>query len=261
MMMFNDRMSKFAHITLIALICGMLTPLALAQDDDSLRRENEELKQQVYEARNRIAELERQIQRLNASLNQNALGEELLSISQAKVTIDESKPDASPRALFAVLKGEFEEVIAELDMDKSDNARRITYRRTVERWINRANRKHNMKIEWHVTFFERPLSPNPDRIKLLAVDPVTHTVLGEPFFVPVTRQLARQLNKIELRNELNVFVMKGVLTPRLRFNENAIRPNPFNPSQFLGQFVEFNYTIEPLNFLSAKENEEGEGTG
>lgn len=257
MMMFNDRPQKIAHVALIVLICGTLTPLILAQDDDSLRRENEQLKQQVDQARSRIAELERQIQRLNAALQQRGSGTtDLPPVLQPEVTIDESKPDASPRALRSVLEKEYEEITADLEIGEYGDRQRKSYLRTVERWINAANRKYRSRIEWHVKIFEPPHDTmNPSHLKLLAVDPVTHAELGQSFTIAVTRQLARQLDKIENRGQLNVFVMKGVLTPELRLDPNTMKPGPFNHPQLVGPFVTFDFIVMPQSFLTAEDNE------
>jgi hypothetical protein len=259
---------------------GMLALLATAgaasaQSDAGLRRENQRLRTQVDDlkreldaARNRIAQLELEVEKLRQLLAvtpQTPAGQSI----EERVTIDESVPHASPRALLKALQAAYLEAM--LDIDPGDpetaegNRQRTAYLRELQRWSRRMNREMKTPIEWHVRVAGRSAyPPEAGDLKVEAVDPETHVVLGPSFRVSMAWARARQLKLHDERGVAGVLVLKGVLIPNVTVDPERHEKGRFDhiPPLFVGPFVEFEFHVEgsSLTLPPKPQEEPGQGT-
>jgi hypothetical protein len=228
---------------------------ASAQSDADLRRENQGLRTRVNDlqreldaARNRIRQLEREVEQLRQLLAAAPQTQEGPTTGE-KVTIDESVPHASPRALLKALQDGYLEAMLDLDIGDPVNPEgrrhREAYLRQVHRWTRQMNRKMKAPIEWHIRFAQRAAYPlDAPGFMVEAVDPQTHAVLGDPFPMALPEPIVRRLRQREERGELTVLVVKGVLIPRIGVNPERHEQGLFDKPRFIGPFAEFEFVVE-----------------
>jgi hypothetical protein len=244
-----------------------------AQSDADLRRENERLRTQVDDlqrelgaARNRIVQLEREVEQLR----------QLLSVAppapdeqptEERVTIDESVPHASPRALLKALQNAYLEAMLDVDPGTPEtpegNRQRTAYLRELHRWARRMNREMKTPIEWHVRVAGRSALPSEaGDLKVEAVDPVTHVVLGPLFPVSMAWSRARQLQQLEAHGDKQIMVLKGVLIPNVTVDPERHEKGRFDhiPPLFVGPFAEFEFYVEGSSLTPPPKPHEGHGT-
>ncbi|MHC4776704.1 MAG: hypothetical protein ACYTBR_15760 [Planctomycetota bacterium] len=239
---------------------GMLALLAAsgaasAQSDADLRRDNQGLRTRVSDlqreldaARNRITQLEREVEKLRQLLAA-APQTSGAKPTEEKVTIDESVPHASPRALLQALRDGYLEAMLDLDLGDpatpEGNRQRAAYLRNLHRWARRMNREMKAPIEWHIRVVGRAGYPSDvPGLDVEAVDPETHVVLGDPFPVMLPRGTVRQLAQLEAQGALGVLVLKGVLMPRVAVNPERNEQGLFDKPPFIGPFAEFEFVVE-----------------
>lgn len=255
-------------ITTVFLVCcaSFATP-AIAQDPADLKQENVQLKDQVRKlseelkaAQDRIAALERQIEQLKLTLNQSSEDGSIATSPTRPTTqaSEKSKPEDNPLTLFRAMEMDYAEATGDLEIGELGDRNRTTYLRAVERWIAASNRQYRSRIEWQVTIFEQPQSARPTSLKLLAVDKATGETVDVPFTIALDRQLTRRLRKLEQKGELDTFILKGILTPRLRLRPRSETSDPFNNPRLVGPFAAFGFTIE-VNAIVPIDKEEDSG--
>lgn len=274
--MINPRiLSPAARIPglVLALIAGFaFVQPAAAQSTRDLRDENQRLTTQVDDlqkeltaAKQRIAELERQL----SDLRQNAAtrggpastGRSSAPDPKPKVTIDESDPFASPRALFNAVVENHGDAMRDQPVGREGRSERELYLRKLQEWRGGALRKFNGTIDWTV----RLLHPNRDladgrRLELIAVDPVTEAQLGDPFFVALDRAQLERLQKIHDRrlneddDQLGVLMLHGVAEPQIDIDPARLEPRKFtNVHAFIGPFAEYMLKVTPRSLVPVRE--------
>ncbi len=235
----------------------------LGQSGNDLRRENERLKTELADLRleheaalRRIASLEAEVQRL---LEQFALRD--LTAEEAatqttpddskRITIDESKPDASPRALYRALVKNYAEKLGNHEKGEPNSIARTLYQKEVERWLNNANRQFRGRILWQVRIQDSQATSSGSQIKVSAVDPVTDTALGEPFWVRLKKSDVHRLRQLEVHKELDVLTLKGVLTPRIRLTpeQEMSETDAFGRERLVGPFAAFAFNVEVISLI------------
>lgn len=260
----NRRFAKL--ITSTALFCALLTSqtvqTANAQSDSELRRQNQALATQVQDlereleaAHARIAELEAQNARLRQQLaaarSAPAQSTAAPSLEPEEVSIDESIPTASPRALLNALVQRYEKATDGLEPGMPGDAARRTYMRMLENWKQTVEREFRSLIEWHVQATDSYAANRARYVSLVAVDPVTGVKLGPPFEVQLTRPLADRLAVLESRGKLGTLVLRGTLIPKVRINEQRETRGSFDNPPFIGPFAEFGFTIDVRSLAPA----------
>ena len=251
-------------ITLIALLAvvGLTTP-AVAQSDRDLREENQRLQTEVSDLQREleaaellIAQLKLEILRLK---NQTRGGPTTRPPAEEPVTIDETVPTASPRALLKAVQSSYQEATRDIEPGdtRTSSGRRVQamYVRTVENWAKRVRREFKSPIEWTVRVI--PLTHQTDRqggLAVQAVDPVTGTELGDPFIVQLDRATRHKLNQLAQRAELDELVLRGVLQPQVTINLDRFDVGPFDNPRFIGPFAEFELTVEASSLTLPPEN-------
>ncbi|MCZ6794059.1 MAG: hypothetical protein O7J95_10645 [Planctomycetota bacterium] len=174
------------------------------------------------------------------------------------VTIDESKPDASPRALLRAVKNGYAEAVADLEIGEPGSSVRTAYLRRLQRWTSKINREYRRPIEWHVRIEGPVVSIGRSVVvHLRAVDPETRAELGDAFEALLARSRLSRLRLLERRGMLgDVLVLKGTLQPRISINEERLREGPFDNPRFVGPFVEFEFGVIATTLLPPREQKE-----
>lgn len=252
----------FGRPTLLACLAATAllaaTGTAAAQSDRDLRDENQRLKTEARQltreldaAKARIEELERQVESLRTSLAaaRRSGRTEPAPLEQDPVSIDESIPTASPRALLSALQKSYEQTLGSLERGAEGDADRAAYMRAVDRWAAAANREYRAKIVWHV----QVLSANPTRrgldVKVQAVDPKTNTKLGDPVVVALQRAAARHYELLQQRSGSDVLVLTGTLRPQIVQNRHRAVVGAFDNPRFIGPYAELQVTVDGTTLL------------
>jgi len=260
-------------IVVASLLIGSMGAPAAAQSQNDLRRENQSLRTQVADlqrdleaAREEIAGLKAEIERLKQLLEEGPpaapvapAGDE--PAPEERVTIDESVPDASPRALLATVIAGHQQEMAGVAMGSGpDEPARIGYMRRLNRWVAKTNRQFKVPIEWHVRIVDPAVRYGRGYLlRLKAVDPETDVPLGDPFDTVLSASLASRLRDHEQRHGLDdVLLLKGIVEPGVAINEQRIEKGPFDNPRFVGPFVEFDFTVQAQTILPRPEEKKDE---
>jgi hypothetical protein len=162
-----------------------------------------------------------------------------------EVTLDESVPQASPRALFNAMEESYSEAMDGFEIGEDGDRQRSLYVRSVERWRARINREMRATIEWHVRVLESEEQRAGYTLTVVAIDPKTEARLGEPFVIELPRRLARRYEQLVERRQAEVLRVRGVLIPDVQVNHDRRDPGPFNVPPLIGPFAEFGFRIDP----------------
>jgi FtsZ-binding cell division protein ZapB len=255
---------RIANACLTLLVMLLIAQTAMAQAAPDLAAENQRLQDQVKQLQNEVDRLQRELKSYQDRikvLDQQvaALQKARVSTTQAapepeKVTVDESKPDASPRALFNALVVSYQQHLGPHEIGAPGESKRRGYIRKVEQWKGLVDREFKKQITWHV----RRADSEPVRIGrpllLVAVDPVTDVRLGNSFEVVPHRLMAERLSKLEQRGELGVMVLRGTLAPAIIVAETRDTAGPIDNPPFIGPFAEFVFNVTPQSLLPVKED-------
>ena len=256
-----------ASFLVAALLLGGLSTPAAAQSLSDLRRENQRLQTENKDLRRELqrvtvdlAALQLEADRMRQSLKAGPRGGRaaLPPLAEPEISIDESLPSASPRALMKAIVVSYAEATAELDFDPSEGRgdRGYTvYLRTLSHWAVGINRELKSPVSWHVKIIGRGVPVGRGfALRVIAVDPKTGTDLGDPFDAFVARSLALRLQQREQRYGLDeVMVLEGTLEPRVHINEDRLEPGPWDNPRFIGPFAEFGLTVHASRLLPVPE--------
>lgn len=262
----SRRMASLSPMTLAVALLGvaLFSAPVRAQSESDLRKQNQELTTKVKDleaelaaARKQSEDLQKRVTAMEAALaaRPGAAGAKPIPpLEEEKTTIDESKANASPRALRKAIEESYQKSVANLPMGKVGDRERIAYMRALGKWEPTAEREYRMPIEWYVRV--QPASMVDARRErmatFIAVDPVTGTRLGDEFDVALSRSMAGRLAELEARNELAVLVMKGTVVPNIRINTERESRGAFDNPLFVGPFAEYEFTVEPSGIAPYK---------
>ena len=241
------------------------TGTSLGQSDRDLRAENQRLKTQVKQqqkeldaSKAQIAKLNNQVKDLEKALKAAQIAPKMPSQQprvDEKISIDESVPTASPRALFNALKSSYDEAVTGLDLGEPGETSYKIYSKAVQRWAIVANREYRAKISWHV----RVLGANPTKkgfaVELQAVDPKTNTKLGDPFFALLRKGLAKRYEQVARRSGAEVVELKGTLHPNVTFDRTRSTAGPFDKAKFIGPFAQFSFEVDATSLQLPSEDD------
>ena len=246
-------------LALALLLSSLLAAPARAQSDADLRRQNQELATRIKDleaeleaARKQAETLQQRITALEAQLATRAGtggSKPIPPLEPEQITIDESKPQASPRALFNAAVESYKKAAGSMPIGRTGDRENIAYLRGVERWEPACERELRMPIEWHV----RVLEGRRDRIAILqAVDPVTEARLGDPFQVQFPRTLATRIDDLAASGDPGVLVLKGTSIANITVNPERLMPGSFDNPRFVGPYAEFELTVDVSSIMTAK---------
>ncbi len=257
MSMLGNNHLRPVFVLVLFLIAAGGTP-AWGQSAAQLRAENERLKSRVGDleadlaaARLRIQALEEENDRLRAALlSRPESGRDPVPPpappAAPEVTIDESVPTASPRALLQAARASYEKA-AEAWAARPGGGDV----RDIRSWIGRFNRDHRAEVTWRVRILDRERRGRDLRLRGQAVDPVSGARLGEPFLVTVPRVLERRLELAERQHPgVTTWDITGRLVPQVRFNRNRAERGVFDKPPFLGPYAEFDFAFEASEFIA-----------
>jgi len=265
----NRRMRIITVLLGASVLAGVaFGPEASAQSANELRQENQRLRTRVQDlekeleaARDRIAELEKQVEELR---NQGRTRQPSDLPEEKRVSVDESQPDASPRALFRAIQKSYQVALGALDIGEEEETReRQKYLRELDRWRNRVMREFRMPVQWTVRF-QRIGEPTQRgfAVEVQAVDPKYGTELGEPFWavLPKARTDVVQKNGLD-----QAYTMRGTTIPQVAINPELESGGPFTTSRMVGPFAEYRLIAEISNVVpteiggdDANDNDDGD---
>ncbi|MBT8484587.1 MAG: MbeD family mobilization/exclusion protein [Phycisphaerae bacterium] len=258
-MAFHYRATKIS----LALAAGLALVAALpaaGQSAAELRRENERLRARVTDLEQQLQSLTEQIARLQQQLTAAATagGTTVPPFTPDPISIDESKPDASPRALLATLTESYRSTLDGVEMGEPGDPTRVAFVRQLNRWIARVNREHKMPIEWHVRHLGSIVPVGRGYLlRMQAVDPKTGATLGDPFDGILSRSVRSRLQQLSQRGLLeDVLVLRGTLVPRVMFNEDRLTEGPFNNPPIIAPMAEFGFTVNVTTLLPPRDEDE-----
>ncbi|MGI9014570.1 MAG: FtsB family cell division protein [Phycisphaerales bacterium] len=234
-----------------AALSVFMGPLAVAQSDNELRQENAQLRARVAElqreldaATQRLADLEAQIQAMRSGSNaQRNPVDGTQPAMEEKVSVDESKMDASPRALDKAVIKSYEDAVAGLPIGNAVTSReRQRYLSTVQRWTQRGNREFRINVTWNIEIIE--VGNKTDKgfaMWVVAVDPVYGTQLGErfPAFLPDNRKSVVETHGLDA-----TYAVRGLILPQLTVNPARVEQGPFNTPILVGPFAEWAFGLD-----------------
>jgi hypothetical protein len=236
---------------LIAPMCWAQTATDLQAENQRLRNDLDQLKKDLKASQDRVKLLEQQI----AAMQQNRSSSNPPPAPEPeKVTVDESVPLASPRAMFNHLTTSYEADMSSIEIGAAGDAKRRGYLRELQRWVAAANQRLRGPIKWHARLAEPWEVLSGRTISLVAVDPVTDVQLGNAFAISLSRSTADRLAKLQDRGELGVLVLRGVLVPEVRIAEGRQTRGPIDNPPFIGPFTEFLFRVEVKSILPVKED-------
>ncbi|MCI0363973.1 MAG: hypothetical protein L0Y44_00650 [Phycisphaerales bacterium] len=250
------------------LIFGTETDRALGQaTQNDAREQNEILTQQVRALQEQLRAAEQENQRLEDRIAQ--LEQQLGAMRRStttpapptappaeveRVTIDETVPNASPRALFRALRENYEQTMGGLAIGEPGSTERREYWKRLEKWKVAVDRLHQGQFAWHVRVDSGPVNRRDRVVTFVAVDPETDVRLGDPFDVLLSRTLADRLARLEERGELGVLVMRGYLEPNVVLDPEREVKGTFDKPQFIGPFAAFDFQLVARSLLQAEQH-------
>ncbi len=266
-------LNHFGRSKLLACLAAMavLVPVssAVAQSDRDLRDENQRLTTAVKQltreldaAKGRIEDLQRQVENLRTALataRRSSPPRSPAPLKEEALTIDESVPNASPRALLTALKASYDKTFADQDQGEPGTRERTIYLKAVDGWAASANREFRTKIAWHVRVIHAQTMGRSPEVKVQAVDPKTKTELGDPFVITLQRSVARRFQQLQQRDLADVLVLKGTLHPQVVFNPQRNDVGPFDNPRFIGPYAEMRLTVDTSSLLPPTDEDAEDG--
>ena len=260
---------RIARVLFAAAVLATPAICASAQSDSDLRRQNQQLtaqvddlKKQLKEAQDRNRQLQDRVSQLESQLRRMAAGGAATPGGTTpeepeKVTVDETVPSASPRALFKAIVDSYAKTTTDLDMGHPGDGKRRAYLKKLEGWKSQQDRELRGPITWHVRAVDSRTTRSGDLIvTLVAVDPETDVRLGNSFDVELSKLQAERLAWADAHGAPGPLVLRGTLVPNVRINEDRGTRGTFDNPPFIGPFAEFLYSVEVKSLTLAKEEKE-----
>jgi hypothetical protein len=232
---------------------------ALAQSEGDLRRENQRLRAELEDtqreleaAKRRIAELEQQVESLRR-------GESPPTPKEKRPPKEEGEdgPASSPLALFNAVVASYEQAMEGHDVGRSGSRERAAYMRALRTWRSGVNRDFRAPVAWHVRVLDEEMRGRIYALTLLAVDPTTHEQRGDPFEINLPVGVGRRYAQLRARRDVEVFVLRGVVTPHVQIDETRAERGIFDRPRFISPFAEFGFAIEQIrSFMPVAEDAE-----
>ncbi len=229
----------------------VLCTTTLAQSDRDLREENQRLQTEVNDLQRELEAAEKLIARLQEELKglRTLAPAGPTTLPAPPVSIDESIPSASPRALLRAMKESYREATLDLEMGDPRTApgrrQQAAYVRAVETWAKRIRRELKTAVEWTVQIVPMThQTREPGELLVWALDPVTGTRLGDSFMVRLNKATRHKLGQLAERAELDELVLRGVLLPQVTINLDRHEVGPFDNPPFIGPYAEFGLIVE-----------------
>lgn len=262
------------HRILPAVACALgiagATAGAAAQSDNDLRRENQRLQTLVDDlelelaaARKTIADLQQRLANLSGAGGGAATSPDAPTVPE-EVSVDESVHDASPRALFKALQDSYVNQMQGLSLGDPHGApaarrERLAYVRAVEQWAKRVNRELKSQIDWRVRIAGASERQGGQfGVMVVAVDPKTEAVLGDPFPVIMSKSIAHHLTVLQDRGQLEDLLLRGVMTPQVWVDATRTEPGPFDNPRIIGPFAVFAVSVTASTMTAPDEEADAE---
>ncbi len=264
----------FAAIVLAAVLGGRP---ASAQSQGDLRRENEQLRQLVDELQAEVRRLRAQLTDAEAAVStlQSRVSElESAAAGQARppadrslmppgdgsdadaeadavVTVDESRPEASPRAVRTEARRRWADGPGRLDLGlEAASPQRINYLRVLEGWAREQDRTWRLEVDWIVEpLGDGASDPTGTTWTVQARDPVTDARIGAPFLAHARSGIVRSLQREQAQaasrgDAAERLRLVGTVVVRFTVDPTRREPGPFDGGRLLAPFLNFEFGVE-----------------
>lgn len=222
------------------------SPADLRSEIARLTAENTRLAQELAQARIEIHRLQSEVQRLLAPPAVPVAPSSAAPQIQSRpvITVDESRPFASPNAIERQLRESYEEAFGAQERGEPGTPERERFLRTVTDWQRVTHREMVGTVEWHMLVLEAVEDRMQITFRLQAVDPETHVPLGNPVTAAGGRSIARTYSTMAARGGLDQpLLIRGVVRPTLTIDPQRETPGPFNVPPLIGPFVQMEITM------------------
>jgi len=228
------------------------SPAELRAENERLRAENERLTVALNEAGEQLAKLQKMVDELQTRVaaleaappSAPSRPAALPPPPPEPVSVDESKAQASPRALLFAVRTACLETMKDKSLGEATSAERRHYFESLHRWKEAETRRSMHSVDWVVTMVGEPrMSRSTAVLSLQAIDPVHGTLLGEVFPAVIEFDQLRRLANDGI-DETTRLHLRGVTRLDLAINESREKPGPFNRPLLIAPFVEFAFHVE-----------------
>lgn len=245
-------------LAVLAALIAFNPAAAHAQTD--LAAENEKLKQEVLELRQQRDALTQRVRDLNAEITKlraevaklqkspgspsptgapGAPGTPGTPGSPTPLTSAPANPFASPDALFATLQNEYQEKFGAMERTtRSDLSR---YQREVASWTRAAQRERRAPVEWTITVME-PTAAGDRPAKL--VFQVLDTASGQPISQTASALLpSRWTRDIAAAKVGDKWKLSATMTASPSYNAQRETAGTPDEPRLIGPFAEFGFEL------------------
>ncbi len=268
-------------LALLALcLAATLGPSALAQDSprsiSELRRENDQLRLRIDELEAHLARSQEAIEKLLEQVT--ALNERVAQLQRelerrpAGTTQDPDSPDtpaapvyaslpegqifAAPESLLRFTRESYEENFGTIEFPFESPDARARYLRDAESWLKGLKRTQRDQIEWTLEVVRTHEDRQPLTIDYRVVDPQTRTPYSERVY---TLQIPTRFERRFRESGMSGFwVLRGVagLAPSINRDRDVV--GFFDVRPFIGPYVEFGVELSVNSLLPAPDPEQPE---
>ena len=271
------RLGRRFGLAAVMLLAILGCRVAAAQSQGDLRRENErlrllvdELEAEVRRLRTQLADSEAAVATLQTrvselesagsgtppaaadrSLTPPGDAGDATAEPDAVVTVDESRPDASPRAVRAEARRRWADGPGRLDLGlEAASPQRINHLRVLDAWAREQDRTWRLDVDWIVEpLGEGAVDPTGTTWTVQARDPVTDARIGAPFLAHarsgIARSLQREHAQATARGATATRIrLVGAVVVRFTVDPTRREPGPFDGGRLLAPFLNFEFGVE-----------------
>lgn len=221
-----------------------------------LRRENERLRAENEALRREVERLSAERDRLEARVLELERG----VASEPERPADSSAPEkpapvpaidpgvfASPRTMTAFAQARYREEFDARPLDFTGPDAAVELRR-LEDWRRRTERQLMGRVDWRARIVSISRDGAALRVELDLLESTGERVIGERVTTTVSRAVARALDAMDRRGDLDTpVVVRGLARGTLLVNPEREKVGPFDRPPFVGRFIEFGVILDIQN--------------
>jgi hypothetical protein len=241
---------------LLALVCASLvasSPGASAQATDpsraNLQRENDQLRERVAQLEARIKKLERENEAMKLELERLRAAKPgappppgtpgTVPTTGDVIPLESQEPLACPDALLAALQASYATQFADRTVEEATKAQ---YIQDVRKWARTAEREFKGNVEWVIRVDKENLPASPDEPIPFWVIDVQSGKLLHPKVVKAALNRAAASRILE-NTSITVWDVKGSLGATPTTNAERAEKGLLDFPPFIGPFAEFKYAL------------------
>ncbi|HVZ95123.1 MAG TPA: hypothetical protein VG797_11505 [Phycisphaerales bacterium] len=231
-----------------------------AQSEADLRRENDQLKQQLQESQKRVQTLQAEVERLRKMIAAKPSGEQSPQGTNGgggSAPAGENKdafepppadPLASPASMFVAVVKSYETELTPLPRETKAEQARFTAE--AKKWAAKTTRDIRGRAEWTVDSVKVLADARGEReVEFRVISPATGKAYGPPVTVKMRADLAQKLANQPPEGRWKI---AGMASAAPKVKPEYERPGAFDaPQKFVGPCVEFELEFSALSVMAA----------